>query len=316
MLRCDMKNIAIIGSGICGLSTAYTLVEKGYTVTLYAKSFPPETTSNKAAAFWFPYHIENDLRCIRWSQTSYERYLSLLHNPATGISIKQLIKVTKVSDAPADYWKDFMPKGTCSPLEKAAFPDEFEEGYAIQVPLVETQIFLPWLMDSLKQKGVQLIQREIRDFNELTEEYNWVINCTGLGARELCRDESIYPIRGQVALLAPQKEMAIFLYEEQPFYIVPRKDATIVGGTFEENVWDTNAEPATIQRLHQQALNLFPQLAAAPVQGSWAGLRPFRKVIRVEREAGKNIIHNYGHGGSGYTLAWGCAEDIANMLLT
>ncbi|MCX2740953.1 FAD-dependent oxidoreductase [Pontibacter anaerobius] len=309
-----MKSIAIIGSGICGLSTAYTLVEKGYPVTIYAKDFPPETTSNRAAAFWFPYHIENDLRCIRWSQASYHKYLSLLDNPATGVSMRELQKVTKSSDAPATYWKDFIPAGSCRLMDKTEFPGEFQEGYTIQVPLMETQIFLFWLMDFLSQKGVKFVKDEIKEFSELIAKYSWVINCTGLGSRELCHDQSIYPIRGQVALMAPQKHMPIFLYEEQPFYIVPRKDATIIGGTFEENVWDTTPETATVQRLYQQATDLFPQLADCPVTGSWAGLRPYRKVIRVEQEAGQNIIHNYGHGGSGFTLAWGCAEDIAFMI--
>lgn len=309
-----MKSIAIIGAGICGLSTAYTLVEKGYHVSLYARDFPPDTTSNRAAAFWFPYHIENDLRCIRWSQASYQKYLSLLHEPATGVSIKELHKVSKSSDAPADYWKDFIPAGTCSALDASEFPEEFQEGYALQVPLIETQIFLPWLLDFLGDKGVKLIRREVKELSELTTEHDWVINCTGLGSRELCHDQSIYPIRGQVALLPPQANTPIFLYEEQPFYIVPRKDATIIGGTFEENVWDTTPEPDTIQRLYQQAKNMFPVLAEHPVTGSWAGLRPFRKVIRIEQEQGTNIIHNYGHGGSGFTLAWGCAEDIAAML--
>lgn len=309
-----MESIAVIGSGICGLSTAYTLVEKGYQVTVYARAFPPETTSNRAAAFWFPYHIENDTRCIRWSQESYEKYLSLMDDPAAGISIQQLIKVTKDSDPPALYWLDFMPEGTCRHMNNAELPEGYDDGYNIQVPLIESQIFLAWITDYLHQKGVEFIYREIHDLQELTDEHTWVVNCTGLGARELCADQQIYPIRGQVALLAPQKDLSLFLYEEQPFYIVPRQDVTLVGGTFEENVWDTTPEPSIIQHLYQQAADLYPQLAASPIIGSWSGLRPFRKEIRVEREAGKNIIHNYGHGGSGFTLAWGCAADVLLMI--
>ncbi len=283
-------------------------------MTVYAKNFPPETTSNRAAAFWFPYHIENDLRCIRWSQASYQRYVALMDDTATGISMRQLHKVSKSTDAPANYWKDFIPANSCSTLKVTAFPADFQEGYALQVPLVETQRFLPWLLDDLSRKGVQFIRREVKALGELTASHEWVINCTGLGSRVLCHDQEIYPIRGQVVLLPPQQGMPIFLYEEQPFYIVPRQDATVVGGTFEENVWDTTPEPATLQRLYQQAVRLFPELSEQPMVGSWAGLRPFRKIIRLEQEPGQNIIHNYGHGGSGFTLAWGCAEDIAHLI--
>lgn len=309
-----MESIAIIGSGISGLSMAYILVEQGFKVTLYASAFPPEITSNRAAAFWFPYHIENDTRCIRWSQESYEKYVSFLDDPATGVSKQQLIKVTKESDPPALYWLDFMPAGSCRQMDSSELPEGYQDAYDIQVPLAETQVFLPWLMNHLKGKGVEFIKRRIHDLHELTGQYSWVINCSGLGARELCKDKNIYPIRGQVLLLAPQKDLPIFLYEEQPFYIVPRKDATLIGGTFEENIWDTTPESETIDRLHEQAVNLFPQLAQSPVKNSWSGLRPFRKEIRVEREAGKNIIHNYGHGGSGFTLAWGCAAEVLQMI--
>lgn len=309
-----MESIAVIGSGICGLTTAYSLVEKGYQVTLYAKDFPPETTSNRAAAFWFPYHIESDSRCIRWSQESYTRYVSFLTDPASGVSMRQLLKVTKNQDPPADYWLDFMPAGSFRSLENSELPKGYDAGYDIWVPLVESHRFLPWLLNFLGRKGVELVAGEIKYLNELTDRYTWVINCTGLGARELCQDKNVYPIRGQVALLEPQKEMPLFLYEEQPFYIVPREDATLIGGTFEEQVWDTTPEPETIERLYKQAIDLYPQLTQSSFKGSWSGLRPFRKVIRVEREAVRNIIHNYGHGGSGFTLAWGCAAEVLELI--
>ena len=46
--------------------------------------------------------------------------------------------------------------------------------------------------------------------------------------------------------------------------------------------------------------------------GNWAGLRPFRQQVRLEKEG--NIIHNYGHGGSGYTLSFGCADEVKRMV--
>lgn len=108
--------------------------------------------------------------------------------------------------------------------------------------------------------------------------------------------------------------MPLFLCEEQPFYIVPRQDATILGGTYEEEVWNLHTAPETIQRLYQQAVGLFPQLGDSPISGSWSGLRPYRKRIKVEQEEGTNIIHNYGHGGSGFTLTWGCAKEVADLM--
>ena len=63
-----MKNIAVIGAGISGLSTAFVLINQGYRVTVLAKAFTPNTTSNKAAAFRFPYHVRGDARAIIWAK--------------------------------------------------------------------------------------------------------------------------------------------------------------------------------------------------------------------------------------------------------
>ena len=52
----------------------------------------------------------------------------------------------------------------------------------------------------------------------------------------------------------------------------------------------------------------------------WVGLRPGRISLRLEREEcvlggkARPVVHNYGHGGSGMTLAWGCAGDVVAML--
>ena len=115
-------------------------------------------------------------------------------------------------------------------------------------------------------------------------------------------------------MVEPDESLPIFLHNTQPFYIVPRKDATIIGGTFEEYETETITNSNILEGLHQQAISVFPQLKNTTIKGSWAGLRPYRKEIRLEKEPGQNIIHNYGHGGSGFTLAWGCAEEVLSIL--
>lgn len=50
------------------------------------------------------------------------------------------------------------------------------------------------------------------------------------------------------------------------------------------------------------------------------GLRPGRTEVRIEAEKicieGKtlNVVHNYGHGGAGVTLCFGCAVDASNLV--
>jgi D-amino-acid oxidase len=304
--------IAIIGAGISGMSSAIRLIEAGHHITVFAKDFSPNITSNRAAAFWLPYHIRNDRRGINWCRKSYDVYKTLSHDPATGISMKQLIKVVADDVTEVDSsWKDFMPEGSYRSIEKDKLLPGYIEGDEAEVPLIETQIFLPWLQRQLEIKGVSFRQKEITGFSELAT-YDVIINCSGLGARTLCNDEQLIPYRGQVALLSPKQGLPIFLDNEKPQYIVPRKDAIIIGGTYEENVWEEITEPKTIEFLLQKAFNIYPELKEQEYLGSWAGLRPHRNDVRLEREG--NIIHNYGHGGSGFTLAFGCAEDVVKLV--
>jgi D-amino-acid oxidase len=305
-------NIAVIGAGISGMSAAYELNRAGHRVFVFARAFSPNITSNRAAAFWLPYHIRNDKRGIDWCRKSYEVYLELSKDPSTGISMKQLIKVVANDVTEVDQtWKDFMPPGSYRPIPLTQLLPGYLEGDEAEVPLIETQIFLPWLQQQLVMAGVSFHQQEIIAFDQL-DDHDLIVNCTGLGARELCKDEQLIPYRGQVALLAPKENLPIFLDNEKPQYIVPRKDAIIIGGTYEENVFEEVTEPKTIEFLLQKAFMIYPELAMQEYLGSWAGLRPHRNEVRLER--GNNIIHNYGHGGSGFTLAFGCAADVVKLV--
>ena len=309
------KNIAIIGAGISGMSTAFLLTQKNHRITIYAKAFSPNITSNRAAAFWFPYHIRNDKRGISWCQTSYEYYKKLAKQKETGISMHQLIKVLRKGVKEEEpVWIDFMPSGSYRIMDSNELQAGILKGYDIIVPLIETQIFLPWLQKQLQQSGVELIEKEINDLSELTRSYDLVINCSALGAGKLCNDDNVIPVRGQVGLLAPKNNLPVYLDNEKMLYVVPRKDAIIVGGTYEERVEIETTEPSTIERILNNAYEIFPELKQQKVTGSWAGIRPYRAEVRVEHEEGTNIIHNYGHGGSGFTLSFGCAEEISAIV--
>jgi D-amino-acid oxidase len=310
-----MKHIVIAGAGISGMSTAYILQKKGYAVTVYARAFSPEITSNKAAAFWFPYHIRNDKRGIEWCNTSYRYYAKFAAIPATGISMHQLIKVLRNGvEEEEPVWKEFMPPGSIKELDKENLPGGMQKVYDVTVPLIETQLFLPWLQEQLERDGVRFVNTEVSNLEALTSQFSGVVNCTALGSRKLCGDDAVVPVRGQVALLAPGPVLPIYLDNEKPLYVVPRKDAIIIGGTYEVEEENEVTEPATIERILQNAYEVFPELKQQRVIGSWAGLRPYRPDVRVEKQAGKNLVHNYGHGGSGFTLAFGCAESVGTMV--
>ena len=305
-------NIAVVGAGISGLSSAYILAKQGHAVTIMAKDFYPSIVSNKAAAFWFPYHIRNDKRAIDWCKKSYAFFKEQSTNKDTGISMIKIIKATKVPLLDETTWIDYMPANSVKEIPTNQLPEGYKRGHEAIVPLIETQIFLPWLTAQVKQLGATIIKEEIISLEVLSEKFDCVINCTALGARDLCNDASVVPIRGQVVLLEPNIVDSIFIDNQSPAYIVPRKDATIIGGTYEENISEATTVKEALDEILNKAITISPDLANKKVIGNWAGLRPFRPEVRLEKEG--NIIHNYGHGGSGYTLSFGCAEEVKKLV--
>ncbi|MEO8766315.1 MAG: FAD-dependent oxidoreductase [Ginsengibacter sp.] len=227
-------------------------------------------------------------------------YKKLTENPATGVSVQKLSKVIREGVEEAEItWFCLMPEGSYRILRPGEIPAGYGNGHDVWVPLIETQIFLPWLMNELQQMGVTILQKEISSFDEIANAA-MIMNCSALGARQLCDDKEIMPVNGQVGLLSPKEFFAIFLDNELPLYIVPRKDAII--DTCEAEATGTVINSETIDRLLNKAFNVFPELKEQKIIGDWTGLRPYRPLVRVKK-TGK-IMHNYGHGGSGFTLAW------------
>jgi D-amino-acid oxidase len=95
-------------------------------------------------------------------------------------------------------------------------------------------------------------------------------------------------------------------------YIVPRRDTVVLGGTALEGDADERVRAETAADILQRAISLMPALAGAEVLAHRVGLRPARPSVRLEREG--DVVHCYGHGGAGVTLAYGCAQDVADLL--
>ncbi|XP_072170143.1 D-aspartate oxidase-like [Diadema setosum] len=99
------------------------------------------------------------------------------------------------------------------------------------------------------------------------------------------------------------------------------QDDVTLGGTAQVDRWDTEVDQKDSKEIWERAVGILPSLKDAKILKEWVGLRPQRtKGIRVEAETMNfgtekvKVVHNYGHGGAGITLHWGCAEDAAKLV--
>jgi D-amino-acid oxidase len=199
----------------------------------------------------------------------------------------------------------------------AELPPGYVDGYAMRLPVVDMSVYLGWLERRVVGSGARLVRRSIADLDEVHGAADVVVNCTGLGAREVARDPEVFGVRGQVQVVdAP--EVTTFLIDESTLtYVIPRVSDVVLGGTAEENVDDTTVDPSISACIRKLCVRLMPQLAGAATVADRAGVRPCRATVRLEVEVvqgGARVVHNYGHGGSGVTLSWGCAEEVARLV--
>jgi len=317
MNKINLPKIAIIGCGVSGLTVGLVLLRQGYHVEIITQKLPAFTTSTIAAAIWLPYQINPIELANKWSNISYKKFQKLAHHPTSGISIiPTKILLQKEEDA---WWKTAIPKEFIRKALPSELSDDSTCGYIIQAPLIETPLYLKYLLDTFQDLGGTISIDTIKDIDEFTKEKELVINCTGLGSRELLNDQSMYAIQGQIVQLQASDKVPCVLAEytfgakgEDLAYVVPRKDCVILGGTLVKNAEDTTPKDLVTKGIIERCQQLVPATKGLPVKNVVVGLRPGRPTLRLERIG--NLIHNYGHGGGGFTVSWGCASEVLGLV--
>jgi D-amino-acid oxidase len=310
-------DVIVVGCGVIGLTAAISLREAGLDADIVTAELPQGTTSSVAAAIWYPYKAYPEDRVLSWGRRSYEVFEELSNLPESGVLMREGVEIWH-QQVPDPWWADAVPNVLrCT---KDELPPGYRDGHAFVAPIVEMPIYLSYLMDRFAASGGRVQQRTLSSLDETSGEARVIVNCVGLGARDLVGDASMHPIRGQIVRVRNPGLERFVLDEDNPegvTYIVPRSADCILGGTAEEGEWNLEPDPETANGILHRCAQLEPNLAAAEILEHKVGLRPGRPAIRLELDVGQDnipIIHNYGHGGSGITLSWGCAEETLRLV--
>jgi glycine/D-amino acid oxidase-like deaminating enzyme len=236
---------------------------------------------------------------------------------------------------PHPLWAHIVPHfRDLTPSELATLDPSHSHSYGwfYTTVITDARAYMSWLVDNIGQLGGKFHQQKIVHPIEELSEYEVIVNCTGLGARNLSftsasskdnyvADGDVMPVRGQVVRVrAPWIQH--YYNSNGEAYIIPNLDSVVLGGTVGPGDWDLAVREDEERGILERCCAIVPSLRNAEVIGGWTGLRPGRvSGMRLEKEevyteGGRRVVvvHNYGAGGSGYTLAWGCAGEVVEML--
>ncbi|MDO8953931.1 MAG: FAD-dependent oxidoreductase [Gammaproteobacteria bacterium] len=308
----SFPKIMVVGAGVNGLCCGITLLEGGFTeVEIIAEDLSPHTTSDIAAAIWRPSHMQNE-HLAKWCETSLSQLMLLSKNTHSGVSWVTRTEFYREFTSPV--WQNLVEH--VKPAAK--MPAAYQHMLSYKVPLMDTTIYMDYLINSFVKLGGKINQEKIKAWQDI-KAADVIVNCSGLGALDLAKDESVYPIRGQVVVVErPARFTASIAAPEDFIYIIARKNDCIVGGTAEKNDWHTKPDPKIAKQIMAQAAEIYPAITKQKIIGHKVGLRPGRPSVRLESDwdsQGRLLIHNYGHGGAGHSLSWGCAKAVLELIL-
>jgi len=260
--------VAVIGSGVMGLTTARLAQESGLPVTIYTAALPPDTTSAVAGGQVSPFgHFREDSVTPQWMGQfkaamaySWKRFQTLAGD-RYGIRWLPTYEQSRNAAFADDWLNEFHANARLLRRDEHPFP--VEHIVRFDTMYVETPRFMAELTADFLRNGGKIKMRRFADLAEVaTLPEALIFNCTGVGARELVGDEGLIPVRGQLAVLPPQENVR-YAFTGDAGYMFPRKDGILLGGTFERGEWDATPQPDDIARILSRHRRLFTGLRCA-----------------------------------------------------
>ncbi|WP_436773433.1 NAD(P)/FAD-dependent oxidoreductase [Yinghuangia sp. YIM S09857] len=312
-------DVVVVGAGVVGLSTAVCLAEAGLKVRVDTSRPPWQTTSAAAGAAWDPYLAEPTSRALKWSLMSLEELTRLTDDPAeTGV---RWVEGTQESRVPCSlpFWASAVEVEMCAPEE---LHPGFETGWRLSIPIADAPAYLRHLIRRFERAGGRVCPRTYTSLTEAVVEAPIVVNCTGSGARTLVPDAAVQPLKGQVVVVR-NPGVDRFFCDDTPdsdeyTYFYPHDQVVTLGGSQQPDSTTMVPDEAAAEAIVRRCGAVEPLLLEAAILDHRVGLRPVRPEVCLEVEElpnGHRLAHNYGHGGAGFSLAWGCAVDLTAKIL-
>jgi D-amino-acid oxidase len=305
-----MADVLVVGAGVIGLTTAIRLIEAGHRVTVRASEIPGRT-SVTAGAVWSRYLAGPVDKVRLWGNHTLAVLLGEAETKGTGVRLATGVQASRLP-------------GFANPVEGAVtaqpcdtLPEGFQSGWRYTIPVVNMPSYMDYLLRRFEAAGGVLQQGTVDTLEGLAKSADVVVNCTGIDAARLGDDAELVPMRGQLVLLRNPGLTEFFIEEHthQPMFVfwVPHGDVVIVGGQAAPGSSDLDVDLDVAAEMVARCAEIEPRLADAEVVGHRVAIRPSRPEVCLEAN-GHGIIHNYGHGGAGVSLAWGCAEEVARLI--
>ena len=256
MMKRQNISVVVVGCGVSGLTCGIRLLERGFSdVTIIARDLSPNTTSDVAGAIWSDHDFCQGDRTLQWATIALERFYRLARTQEEcGVSLVPFTKLFGNLEPDPWWrlgaeWRNKLPIRGFHRIPQANLPPGYEDGYAMEVPLIEMPIYMPWLRTLFEQLGGVVRQGAIVALSDLYQEDRLIVNCAGLGARELVGDHEVYPIRGQIVIVKASdiKQWVAVERGNTLTYIFPRPQSNdcVLGGTAEYNDWTMEVNSQT-----------------------------------------------------------------------
>ncbi len=252
-------SVAILGAGVIGLTCARVLRTFGHDVCIYAKALPPETTSNKSGAMWTPAGYATG--STKEAKAQYDRVIRTSWSHFEKLANKnRAVRTLPVFDLVADRrWRTTHSGFHFYPITERTnlpLPGRPRHGWEYRSFLIEPPAYLANLLKEVREAGVKVKEKSFSTKDDLAElEETVIVNCLGLGAKEIFGDRRLVPVRGHLVQLEPQPLPYALAFESS--YLFPRKDALILGGSWERDVSSPEPDPETGRRILENHRRFF-----------------------------------------------------------